>query len=965
MASIRALAFCLTVVALMARPARAEQPVGLVLQGGAGAIHRPGRETPIEVAPGVELFARDRLVAGNVPIVFAFCPSTAVQTLAANHEYPLEASAPAAALPFLSTQPVPICELPAMSRMGVAPLTPRPSVTAEGTFETRVAALLEPKLSMFREQWATLDRAAAQWELLVAVSRASVLEDAGLAADAIAQCDRIAARWPAAVWTREVSTRIARDETASRGVTVAPAETHQTPPSGKTYAFLVGISQYRENSGVPWLNYADKDAEAFAAYLQTPRGGSLRLCPEHQTVDCEIRLLENSQATLPRLSSELESFASDKHHATRDNTFILFVAAHGADPAMEKDWEHNTNIRKDPIILTYDSDYNETKVSGYLMSELRNLMAREALRYGRVLVFADVCRAGNIGPVAGTSELQPAVRDVFILREGSLGLFMASQGGEDAFESSKFGGGHGAFSYFVLDGLNTNPAGAQQLIFADLLEHIVAGVRRVTLDKQIPIGRAVDERMPVPDNLKEPPMPLPPAIPVDKTTLRRPRGLRPSAPKNLAPSPPGPQPADEFERALAQERLRRDEPGNAFAVLDRLRGDPAADPDILADRAEQLRIALEDRGQRVILQYLRGEQSPPEPEKFEAAEKDFQTALELAPVAPFDEARMLFCRGRALIFHHNYKEALDALQASTRLDPTRAYAYNAIGIAYLEQAARDTSLLASAQAAFHDAIRYAPYWPYPWHNLALTSIELGDFDSAADDYRRAMEIASDYPYLPYNLALLYQRLNRIPDARQYYRQALATAQQGRASGVLFHADGTRPEDALAHNALGTLAATRHDSAAAEKEYRQALQDDPSNRSARYNLAVLLTSNGRTSQEAEDLWKRNLAEDPHHLTTRLAYARYLAATTRLPAAIEQFRQALADAPDLVPLRRDLAAALTANHASSEALAVLEAALVKAPNDPALLDQLADTESALGNASAAASYRSKAAALRHRP
>ena len=48
-----------------------------------------------------------------------------------------------------------------------------------------------------------------------------------------------------------------------------------------------------------------------------------------------------------------------------------------------------------------------------------------------------------------------------------------------------------------------------------------------------------------------------------------------------------------------------------------------------------------------------------------------------------------------------------------------------------------------------------------------------------------------------------------------------------------------------------------------------------------------------------------------------------------------------------------------------LAVLEAALVKAPNDPALLDQLADTESGLGNASAAAGYRSKAAALRREP
>ncbi len=963
MTSTRALALALAAVAFLAYPAHAEQPVGLVLESGVGAIHRPGRETPIAAAPGVELFAGDRLVTANSSIVFAFCPGVSVQTLPANHEFTLEASAAQVPLPFLTSQPVPICELPAMSRLRPAPLTPRPPVSTEGTFESRVAALQEPQLSAFLQQWAILEKAAGQPALLFAVARVSVLEDAGLSADAIAQCDRVAAAWPAATWTREVSTRIAREETGTRGVRPIPSNAPPAP-RGKTYALLIGVSRYRPDSGVPWLNYADKDAETFAAYLQMPRGGNLRLCPENQITNCEIRLLENERATLARVSSELETFVSHDDHARPENTLILFIAAHGADPAMEKDWQHDTGILKEPVILTWDSDYSETKVSGYLMSELRDLIARQALRYGRVLVFVDVCRAGNIGSIAGTSELQPAVREVFTLHKGNLGLLMASQRGDDAYESSKFGGGHGAFTYFVLDGLNQARPGQQQMIFFDLLQHIREGVSRVTLQKQVPVGQAVDERMPVADNLAEEPMQLPPAAPVDKKTLRRPRGLRPSAPKSAAAQPQTSLPADEFQRALVQHHLRRDEPTSAFAVLDRLCADPASDPALLASYTEQLRIALEDRGQQVILEYLRGEQSPPSPERFETAEKDFQAALDLAPAAALNEARMLFCRGRALIFHGRYTDALAALQASTRLDPARAYSYNAMGIAYLEQASRNTSYLALAEAAFHDAIRYAPYWPYPWHNLALTATELGDFESALAYYRHAMEIAPDYPYLPYNLALLCQRLNRVSDARRYYQQALKTAERGRASGILLRADGARPEDARTHNALGSLAAAARKNAAAENEYRQALRDDPSNRSVRYNLALLLTSAGRTSQEAENLWKRNLGEDPHHLTTRLAYARYLAAASRFPEAIDQFRQALTDAPDLVPLRRDLAAALTANHAPREALPVLEAALLEAPEDPALLEQLADTESALGDASAADAYRRKAVSLRRR-
>jgi tetratricopeptide (TPR) repeat protein len=920
--------------------AHAEQPVGLVLEDGTGSVHRPGRETLIDARAGVELFAGDKLVAGETGIVFAFCPANSAQTLPAHREIVVDAST----LPGIVTgiKPLSICELPAMSRLWTTAITPRPQVSAEGSFEDRIQKLSEPGRSAFRKQWATTEQASGEWELLTAVSRASILEDAGLRADAITECDRIAARWPAATWTAEVAMRMARGLAGTRGVRVNRPDAAPAVLKGKTYALLLGISRYKS---VPQLNYADKDAESFAAYLQMPRGGSLRLCSETQTTDCEIRLIENEQATLARVSSEFESFVSRDDHAQAENTFILFIAAHGADPSMEADWAGRPNIGRNPVILTWDSDYNEAKVSGYVMSELRDLLARQALRYGRVLVFVDVCRAGNIGPISGTSEEQPAVREVF-QGKGNLGLFMASQAGEDAFESDKFGGGHGAFSYYVLEGLNRVEPDRQQIVFFDLKRRIEDGVSTVTLGKQIPQSRAVDERMPVAEHLNEPPMSLRPAIPIDKKTVRRPRGVRAAAPRSVAGGTTAPS-TDEFERALALGHLRRDEPDSAFAVLDRRRSDPSAVAAQIAAEGEQLRIALEDRGQQVILQYLRGEQSPPTREDFARAQKDFAAALELAPAAPFNESRMLFCRGRALIFEKQYDAALAALKAATRIDPVRSYAYNAIGIAYLEQASRDSSYLALAEEAFHDAIRYAPYWPYPWHNLALVATERGDFQSAISHYRHAMEIAPDYPYLPYNLALLCQRLNRIPEAQHYYQQALVTAARGRANGILAHPDGRQPEDALVHNALGTLAAARKSSSAAEREYREAIREDGSDLSARYNLAVLLSSGERTSAESENLWKQILAEEPHHLTSRLAYARYLAAVARWADAVAQYRLALQDAQELTPVRRELASALLAEHNPQAAKQVLQDALAIAPNDPVLWEGLGDAEASLGN------------------
>src|SRR5262249_1007152 len=145
-----------------------------------------------------------------------------------------------------------------------------------------------------------------------------------------------------------------------------------------------------------------------------------------------------------------------------------------------------------------------------------------------------------------------------------------------------------------------------------------------------------------------------------------------------------------FDRALRAGRLRPDEPDNASAVLDELHREAGA---VASQRnrflESRLLVALENRGQAVLLRYLQGEQEAPKKEQFEEAAKDFDVALRLSPGAQFDESRREFCIGRALTFAKRYPEAVKRLEQSIRLDPTGAYAYNALGIAYLEQVTTD------------------------------------------------------------------------------------------------------------------------------------------------------------------------------------------------------------------------------------------------------------------------------------
>ncbi len=155
----------------------------------------------------------------------------------------------------------------------------------------------------------------------------------------------------------------------------------------------------------------------------------------------------------------------------------------------------------------------------------------------------------------------------------------------------------------------------------------------------------------------------------------------------------------------------------------------------------------------------------------------FEAALHLAPDSIFDEARMLFCQGRALIFDHAYAQARTLLERSIRLDPARSYAYNGLGIAYLEQIASNASSFDAAIRAFHDAIRFAPYWAYPRHNLALTYTQSGAYADAIRTYKETMPLGPQYSYLPYNLGLLYQQLNEWPMAEQNYQLAKAVAER--------------------------------------------------------------------------------------------------------------------------------------------------------------------------------------------
>jgi tetratricopeptide (TPR) repeat protein len=349
-----------------------------------------------------------------------------------------------------------------------------------------------------------------------------------------------------------------------------------------------------------------------------------------------------------------------------------------------------------------------------------------------------------------------------------------------------------------------------------------------------------------------------------------------------------------FEDALKNDRILPGENGSAFDLLQQIRQGLTNDAQFQY-AAGRLRVALEQQGQTIILKYLKGDEVPQVESDFVRGARFFKAALDLAPDAAFDESRFLFCRGRAEIFQKNYSAAQSTLDTAINIDPARAYAYNAIGIAYLEQVTNDTSKIANAITAFQTAIAFAPYWAYPRHNLALTYAEAGEFEQAIRQYQEARLLDPSYSYLAYNLGVLYQQINEVSAARAAYMNALRLSERDCS---VAHSPSC-PAAARTRTALGVLYETTSQWKTAEKQYQMAIQADSLQLDAKHDLASLWTRSNRHAREAEQMWRDNLRIQPNHVPSLMGLSDFLGKAGRFREALPFYEALIALRPRYVP------------------------------------------------------------------
>ena len=617
-------------------------------------------------------------------------------------------------------------------------------------------------------------------------------------------------------------------------------------------------------------------------------------------------VLTNEQATTAAIRNAFDTFL--RARAGKKDTIFILISAHG------------TVDNRGGYVMSYDSDPQDLSATAIPLSEIQTLLDDELPKVGRVVFLADVSRTTELGNLK-TAAIGSAVEKLGEAQGEMLGL-MATRPRELSMEGPQFGGGHGAFTYSVLRALQGYASTDDKTVTAgQLIDYARNNTPKLTDNKEHPRDFGSIENLTNLADLTKPGIQLAHFRSLFDSKNGQPLFLAAANPQQAALPGAVQQDVQAFEADVQARRILPGQANSAFDVLPRLRA--ALPTEQLFIEENLLRVALEDAAQQVVLRYLAGDQNPQTKTDFDNGQRYMDAALQLTPDSLYLQARDSFFSGRGLLFTKQYPQAATLLETAVRFDPGEAYGYNALGIAYLEQAD-----FAKAIPAFRDAARLAPNWAYPLHNLALCYVESGRTDDAIRSYLAAMKITPQFSYLPYNLGLVYQRINRRAEAEAAYRKAAMLS----------------PDSGMPLNALGSLKASEGKKAEAEKFYKDALMKDAALLPARHNLGLLLAGIKGREAEAIAAFRQNLAADPNYLPSQLSLAETLEATGDNAGAIAEYTKVVTAKPEYTGARVALATLYLKTNQADQAVDQLRAAAKSDSQNATIWEMIGDAEKA---------------------
>ena len=241
----------------------------------------------------------------------------------------------------------------------------------------------------------------------------------------------------------------------------APAETQPASVTiPRSYALVVGISRYKNVPEKNQLQFPERDADSMYTVLISAEGGQFPAQNVHKLI--------GPQATLANLRLELERWLPSV--AKDDDRVLIYFAGHGI--------VSGGKAYLAPYDVTEDMAH-----SGYPMDDLGAVIGSRIHAKWKVLL-TDACHSGAITPEADRAQVNKSLLDL----NQSLFSLTAGRDREVSYESPKWGGGHGIFTYYVIKGMEgeADADGDGRVTADELAEYVHTNVRNDTSEQQNP-----------------------------------------------------------------------------------------------------------------------------------------------------------------------------------------------------------------------------------------------------------------------------------------------------------------------------------------------------------------------------------------------------------------------------------------------------------------------------------------------
>jgi tetratricopeptide (TPR) repeat protein len=510
-------------------------------------------------------------------------------------------------------------------------------------------------------------------------------------------------------------------------------------PRGTRRALIVGISTY--DSIRPQLDYAARDAEAFAAFLRSPAGF---VSPREN-----LRLLVNDSATSGNIYRAFDWLEAVSRPG---DEVIIYFAGHG-------DVQRGSGF-----LLAYNARPGRYFDGGTVrISDLEGVVSGAESGAGiaqkgqvNVLLITDACRSGKlVGGGARTSESTAA-----LLRGWRHVAMLVSSGPDElSHEGVQWGDGHGVFTYFLISALSGRAANGDGVVTVhDVAQFVYDSVKgappRGAGKAQVPRSNGNTEWAIawVPDSTRR--------------SVARP-ALAAASPAASSGSPDSAPQASRvaFQRAVAAGLLS--DSGGAWDIYRRELENTSAG----SEARLMLVSALDEQAGAAISDYLSGlnNQAASAESRRAAAALEWAADLvgEKSMRLPRLLGRRLFFEGYAYAQKRDYQSALPTLQRSINFDPEPAYAYNARGFAFLADQQLDSAWLALTAAR-----QRGPSLAYPLLGMALVALESRDPRRALALLDSSTALQGPQAALQAARAIALVDLNRGPDAKAVFQAAV-------------------------------------------------------------------------------------------------------------------------------------------------------------------------------------------------